>query len=187
MTDLFVPPARLTWDLVRDALPDDGKRRELIDGALHVTPAPTTRHQRIVGRIFNALYELERRGLGMALVAPLDVVLDPENAFQPDVVFVRQENVARIVRDEGVIGAPDLVVEVLSPTTRRRDVLTKVPTYARLGVPACWIVDPDVDRIELLRARGGVFAVEATLTPPGRLAPADLPGLDLDLVELFAR
>src|SRR5262249_36651512 len=124
------------WDA-----PDDDKRYEAIDGRLYVTPSPSPRHQRAVGMLYGHLWQQLRAHAGGELVpAPLGVVLDDETAVQPDLVYVSSQKGA-IIGERGLEGAPDLVVEVLSPSTRSRDRGIKMKRYAVAGIPHYWIVD----------------------------------------------
>lgn len=176
---------KLTIDEYRE-LPRDGKRYQLIEGEIDVTPAPRPRHQLIVGRVFAALHAFGQTGAGLAFVSPVDVVLDEHSVVQPDLLFVRPGN-REIVHDDALHGAPDLVVEVLSPSTRRTDVLVKARLYARFGVPAYWIVDPDLDRLEAFRLEEGAYSLKASATSPDVFRPADFPGLELALKDVFGR
>src|SRR5687767_10761563 len=122
------------WDC-----PDDGKRYEVIDGQLYVSPAPSWQHQRGATRLL--LYvgpHVIQRGLGEIVSAPVGVKLDDENGVQPDLVYVSNER-AHIIVERGVEGAPDLVVEVLSPSTQARDRGVKMRRYAAAGVLHYWI------------------------------------------------
>lgn len=168
------------------ALPDDGKRYELIEGDLDVTPAPGTRHQRVAGRVFVALDAYAERVGGEALITPIDVVIDEHTCLQPDVIYVAPGN-AEIVGEELVEGPPDLVVEVLSPSTRRKDVLVKSRLYARFGVPACWIFDPDLDRLEAFVLEAGTYRLALQASTPDVVEPPGAPGLQLDLKRVFGR
>src|SRR5687767_523991 len=112
---------KLTYD---DFLhfPDDGRRHELIDGVHYVTPSPATVHQRLLGRLYGALHVyLQDHPVGEAFLSPLDILLSPHDVVEPDLFVVMQEQAA-IVTEPNVIGAPAIVVEILSPATRRRDV-----------------------------------------------------------------
>jgi Uma2 family endonuclease len=131
------------------ALPDDGRRYELMDGVLLMSPLPTPNHQFIVGRLFFYLCQyVDFAGLGRVLHAPLDVELAPETVCQPDVLVLLGKNVAKIA-EKRIIGAPDLAIEVTSPGTAAYDRLTKTYTYARYGVQEYWIVDPKACSIEV--------------------------------------
>ena len=164
------------------ALPDD-PRCELLYGRLLVTPAPTARHQHIVVRIVRVLVDCADRHEDQALVSPVDVIFADHSVVQPDVIYVRKERAA-IVR-ERVEGAPDLVVEVLSPGTARRDIGEKLRLYAEAGVAEYWIVDPVHSTFEFLtNAGGGDFLMRS---PAGAIYRSEtIPGLELD-IEAFWR
>ena len=168
--------------------PDDGRRHELIDGEHVVTPAPTSRHQRIVmrlGTVLNTYAESHR--LAMVLPAPTDVVLSPHDVVQPDLLLVAAGRLD-IVHDR-VEGAPDLAIEVLSPSSRRIDEVLKRRAYERWGVVELWIVDPDVERVRVYGLEGeGVFSRARELAAEhGEVIETPLlPGFALTLVELFA-
>ena len=120
------------------ALPDDGRRYEILAGELAVTPAPGRRHQEIVGELFSMLHgPVKARGLGQVFVSPFDVILDDTSVVRPDIVYVAIDRLA-IVSERGVDGAPSLAVEVVSPSTRQRDREAKRELYARHGVPHFW-------------------------------------------------
>jgi Uma2 family endonuclease len=110
---------RLTYADLQE-LPEDGKRYELLEGELVVSPAPTLKHQKVTGRTYAFLLRAEDGGYGEAYVAPVYAVFDDEEVTEPDVIFIRRERLGIVTASE-VRGAPDLVVEVLSPSTRRRD------------------------------------------------------------------
>jgi Uma2 family endonuclease len=114
---------RLTYDDLRE-LPDDGKRYELLAGVLYMSPAPSLRHQSIVTVFVSWLFLAQKAGYGRVFAAPVDVVLDPDTVVQPDVIFVRRERFD-ILTDANVQGAPDLVIEILSTGTRKRDLGAK--------------------------------------------------------------
>lgn len=168
--------------------PADGRRHEVIEGEHYVTPAPYLRHQVIVTRLTRMLDDhVERAAIGVILTAPVDVVLSPTNVVQPDLVFV---SAARrdVLTDANIQGAPDLVVEVLSPSTRRTDQTTKRKLYERFGVREYWLVDPDAESIDVLRRQGGAFVTATVRTEGhGETLVSDLvPGLEIELAALFA-
>lgn len=128
-------------------MPDDGNRYEIVDGVLELmTPSPSVRHQRILRRISTA-FENNCQDNGEFYFAPLDVIFAPDNVRQPDFIFVLKENL-HIVTDHGIEGAPDIVGEILSPTTRKKDKTGKFETYRRFGVKEYWIIDPETDIME---------------------------------------
>jgi Uma2 family endonuclease len=162
-------------------LPDE-PRCELLYGRLLVTPAPTARHQHVVARVLRILLDCADRHGDQALAAPIDVVLANHSVVQPDVIYVTRAR-ASIVR-ESVEGAPDLVVEVLSPGTARRDLGEKLRLYADAGVAEYWIVDPGLETFELLVNAGDGFRVSPLDGPIFRSTA--IRGLELDL-EAFWR
>jgi Uma2 family endonuclease len=177
--------ARITW---REAqlMPENGKRYEAIDGELYVTPAPSRRHQRISGNLFRALSQiLEGAGHGWVYHAPIGVEFpETEEGVQPDIIFVSKARSERLVR-EGIRGAPDLVIEILSPSTGERDRSIKKKLYGRQGVLQYWLVDPDTESIE-------VWDLESRGKPPARYVdhlPVTLFGRtlgELALSQLFS-
>ncbi len=129
----------------------EGDRRELIEGELLMTPAPNEKHQRAVRNLGTDLHlYLEQSSLGTVYFAPFDVILDDHNVVQPDLLIVLQPRLNQI-HPEGLRGAPDIVVEVLSPATSSRDRIYKRFQYFRFGVQEYWIVDPTNDSLEQYR------------------------------------
>ncbi len=134
------------------ALPEDNRPAEIIEGELFMPPSPSTRHQRIVLRLALALdSHIGGAGLGQVFAAPLDVILDPDrpHVLQPDLIYISQER-ERIIGDR-IKGAPDLVVEVLSPATANRDRTEKLQLYCQYGVREYWLVDPEAQTVEVRR------------------------------------
>jgi Uma2 family endonuclease len=164
------------------SLPDE-PRCELLYGRLEVTPSPSARHQEVVLRLGRLLLEFAERAGARAFVAPLDVTLAPHSVVQPDLLLVTRER-ASIVGTH-VVGAPDLVVEVLSPATGRRDLGEKLRLYAESGVREYWIVDLSTRVFEFLVNREGTFAV--CLPEGGRYRSAVVEGLEIDLEEFWRR
>ena len=166
-------------------LPEDGKQYEVIDGELFVTPAPTPKHQDIGGKIYARLLGfVEANALGKVYIAPVDILLEEHTVVQPDILFIRQERLG-IVGEKKVDAAPDLVVEVLSPSTFYKDLRKKMAAYRQFGVQEYWIVDPERESIEV-HTRGGVglqlarsFSLEETLES------ALLPGFQLGVKSIF--
>ena len=155
-----------------EALPNDGKRYEIHDGELSVTPAPTSRHQIVLGNLSDVLRaHVKARALGLVLFAPLDVILADTTIVQPDIVYLESSRLPALV-ERGVEGPPTLAVEVLSPSTRTIDRQTKRQLYARYRVPYFWLVDLEAREIEVhvLRGDAYVLAVRAA-----GAAPVDLP------------
>lgn len=188
-TSQHTSDTRLTYD---DFLlfPDDGMRHELIDGEHFVTPSPNLRHQEVLGRLHVevALFLRQHPGTGRVFVAPLDVLFSKWDVVEPDLLFVAGEQES-ILTPDNVQGAPALVVEVLSPGTRRRDQGIKQKLFERGGVREYWLVDPDQDRVSVLRrSRDGSFgqAIELSRADGDELATPLMPGLAIRLADLFA-
>jgi Uma2 family endonuclease len=151
------------------ALPDDGNRYEIIAGVLYMTPAPGTGHQSISARVVTFLVtHVEFAGLGRVFAAPVDVELTPDTVVQPDIVVVLSASLHRITPSR-IIGAPDLVVEILSPGTAGYDRREKQDAYARAGVGEYWIVDPGAQTVELLTLDQGRYRSHGVFRGQARL------------------
>jgi Uma2 family endonuclease len=162
-------------------LPDE-PRCELLYGRLPLTPAPTVRHQFVVMALGRFLHELAQHQGGYALASPVDMVLAEHSIVQPDVIYVGRER-AGILRRR-VEGAPELVIEVLSPTTARRDLGEKIRLYSEAGVVEYWIVDPEGETFTFLVNTPTGFRVRL---PEGAVYRSEaIAGLELDL-EAFWR
>jgi Uma2 family endonuclease len=154
-------------------LPNDRNRYEILEGELTVTPAPSTKHQTASGNLFVLIaHYIKDRDLGRLFYAPIDLILESTSVLQPDLLFVSKAREG-IITEKAIEGAPDLVIEILSPTTSRTDRVTKAQIYSRHAVPAYWIVDPEQEAIEiyLLEADGYRLAVilqgtTPTIAPP---------------------
>jgi Uma2 family endonuclease len=186
------PTARAETRLTYDdfvLFPDDGKRHEIIDGEHHVTPAPSRRHQQLSGRLYFAIEQLLRAhpGLGEIYYAPFDVVLSFHDIVEPDLVFIAADQ-AEILTDKNVQGPPALVIEILSKSTRKRDAQTKRRLFERTGVREYWLVDPELDTVQVFRPTpAGKLArvVELTAEDGDMLTTPLLPGCAIDLRDLF--
>ena len=183
-----VPDVRLTYD---DFLlfPDDGKRHELIDGVHYVTPSPRLRHQVLVKRLLVAIdvYLAAHPQVGYVFVAPLDVVMSVHDIVVPDLIFIAGDQTG-ILTEANIQGAPALVVEVLSKRTRKRDVQIKRRLFEQMGVREYWLVDPELDTVQVLRLSpdGRLVRVEElTAEDGGTLTTPLLPGCGIDVRVLF--
>ena len=177
---------KLTYDDLA-LFPEDGRRHELIDGVHFVTPAPNTRHQRIVIHLAVALETFARaHGLGKVFVAPYDVVLSRHDVVEPDLIFVGAARAAVLTAGHAA-GAPDLVIEILSPSTRRRDEMLKRDLYEARGVAEYWLIDPEAETVKVLRREEERFgrARLLSLRDGDLLETALLPGLELPLATVF--
>ncbi len=165
--------------------PDD-VRYQLIDGELILAPSPTNRHQAVAFELAVALRQFVRQNsLGIVQIAPLDVILAEHEVFQPDILFVSNDR-REIMTPANIQGAPDLVVEILSPSTRRNDRGHKLDVYSRYGVREYWIVDPDAGLVEVLAAGDSGLALAATFSLEDVLVSPLLPGLAVELDQVFA-
>ena len=175
---------RYTAEEIRH-FPDHRVRYEVIRGELFVTPAPGLAHQRTVVELTTVLRQyLERHGLGEVLVAPFEVELTEDSAVQPDVLVLLADREAQLTAAR-LVGAPSLVIEVISYTSKRTDRLQKRQLYQEEGVPEYWILDPERRRVE----RWGPQDTEPELLTK-RLTwrpDPDAPALEIDLPELFQR
>jgi len=167
-----------------EAFPEDNFRRELIDGELIVTAAPSTRHQRAVLELGAALLAHSKAKGGEAYVAPTDVFFSDTNVVEPDVLFVRAEHVDRVEK-KFVRSAPDLVLEVSSPSTRRLELVRKLELYARFGVPEYWFVDLDAERVEVYRLAAGGYVRPILLGRSDRLESPEVPGFGIGVDDLL--
>ena len=169
-------------------LPDDGNRYEVIDGVLYMAPAPHPRHQRI---LFNLTwlfgpFVTGESALGELFFAPIDVIFASEDVFQPDLIFISRERL-HIISDRGLEAAPDLVVEVLSPSTRSRDLNLKRRRYAHFGVPEYWLIDPDNRTIRTLDLSGREYVERGTYGVGDELTTPFVPGLVIPVEQVFER
>lgn len=167
-------------------LPDDGKRHEIIHGEMFVSAAPTPRHQKVLLKLLVALSKfLEKRDIGEVLLSPIDVLLENDSVVQPDLLFIRKERLS-IIGERAIIAAPDLVIEVRSPTTQKLDSVDKRALYAEQGVREYWIVDPDSERIEIFLLEGKILEKKAAATEGRAKSLSVLPGFSASLSEIFA-
>jgi Uma2 family endonuclease len=178
---------KLTYD---DFLlfPDDGQRHELIDGEHYVTPCPNTKHQQVSGNLhFLMRLYLEQCPIGKLFYAPFDIVFSKFDVVEPDLLYMSNERAATILTSKHVEGTPELIVEIGSPGTRKRDETIKRRLYERSGADEYWIVDPALDAIRIYRRITNRFepATELSLESGDVLTTPLLPGLALPLARIF--
>jgi len=179
---------RFTYEDLQN-FPDDGLRHEIIDGVHYVTAAPNLRHQDILGRLHLIIgaYLEAHTDQGRVYLAPCDVVFSFHDVVEPDLVFVAPDQLD-ILTDKNVQGTPAMVVEILSPSTRKRDEQVKRRLYARFGVREYWVVDPELDEVKVYRrADDGRFPRVAELAAEdrARLTTPLIPGIEIPLERLF--
>jgi Uma2 family endonuclease len=167
-------------------LPETGPQYQLVEGSLHMAPAPSRFHQDISRNIQVLIANwIEAGGGGKIYTAPFDVYLDETNVFQPDHVYISEQNIG-ILTDAGAEGAPDLIVEILSPSTRNIDLGPKKKVFARHGVREMWIIDPEPKTI-------AQYFLPVDAEKPARIfSESDsftseiLPGLTIEGPKVFA-
>ena len=177
------PAIKLTY--ADYCLTPDDERYELLDGELIVAPAPNSAHQRVDAKLGWRLAQfVEQRGVGQVFFAPYDVVLSETDVVQPDLLFISNEH-AYIITSANACGAPDLVVEILSPSTAERDRTFKRALYARYGVREYWLVDPDAQTVTVLLLDDGDFAEVARYGAGQVLSSPTLAGFAANLDDIF--
>ncbi|MSU21170.1 MAG: Uma2 family endonuclease [Pedosphaera sp.] len=168
-------------------LPETGPRYQLIEGDIFMAPAPNRYHQDISGNIqFTLQSYLEKYPIGKLYNAPFDVYLDEINAHQPDLVFISKQNYS-VLTDAGLEGAPDLVVEILSPKTADLDRKVKRRVYARSGVKEFWLVDPETTLVHVYYLQQDAEHPAATFGEKEEFASPHFPGLKIKGSRIFKR
>jgi len=163
---------------------DDDQRHEIIDGNLLLATSPDMWHQDwSLNLTLLIATHVKRHELGKVFVAPFDVVLDSENTVQPDLIFVSASNVG-IIKPRAIFGAPDLLIELISPSSVRRDRYDKKDLYARFGVKEYWIGDPANKSLEILTLKEGHYELHCAAEIKGKLTSPTLTGLEFDLTEI---
>ena len=166
-------------------VPPPERRFQLLDGEMILVPSPNNKHQTISGILFIPLYQfVSQHSLGEVWYAPLDVILSICDVVQPDILFVSNERVG-IVTEANIQGAPDLVVEILSPSTARYDLGYKRVLYSKSGVLEYWIVDPEAETIEVMAAGDRGLATHAFYRRGDTLTSPLLEGLAIGLEQVF--
>ena len=167
------------------AFPDDGRLYEILEGDLFVTPPPSIRHQRISRDLgLHLARHLEDTGAGEMLHAPVGVRLSDDDVVEPDLLVVLTAHADRI-GEQAVLGAPDLVVEILSPGTARRDLGTKREKYEAAGVREYWIVDPESRSVEVLSLESDRFVRRGLFRSTDTLESSILAGLRIHLAPIL--
>ena len=165
-------------------LPNDGKRYEIIDGELFVTPSPLRRHQLVLANLLYYLTDfVKKHNLGTVYPAPFDVVFSQYDVVEPDILYISKAR-ASVVTEKNVQGAPDLVVEVLSESTAKIDRTAKLKLYARYGVAEYWVIDPEVCSAEIYRLVPGGYELASQLDSSQALTSPLFPGFALSLAKV---
>jgi Uma2 family endonuclease len=167
-------------------MPEGPPYYQLIEGELEMSPSPNREHQLIHSNISRILYRyLEKSPLGRILSAPFDIYLDDLNVYQPDLMFILNSRKKKIIAEKGVEGAPDIIIEILSPRTARFDREVKRRVYARSGVREVWIVDPETEEIDLYDFTISAEAPVGTFSKRQRFKSHVLPKLAVAVSEVF--
>jgi Uma2 family endonuclease len=181
------PGVKLTYDDFV-LFPDNGQRHELVDGEHWVTPSPNYRHQKVSLNLSVLIATwLERHPIGQVLYAPFDVVFTKFDVVQPDLLYLSNECAAEVLTSANIQGVPELVIEIGSPATRRRDETIKRHLYDRAGVSEYWVVDLELDLVRVYRREDRQFArpVELSAEAGDTLTTPLLPNLELPLERIF--
>lgn len=166
-------------------LPNDGNRYEILEGELAVTPVPRPEHQEASVALTSILSRhIKTHDLGKLYHAPIDLILESSSVLQPDLLFVSKAR-QQIITDKAIEGVPDLVIEILSPSTTRRDRITKAQIYTRHKVPAYWLVDPQAKSMEIYLLTSDTYRLVATLQGDTPQAVPPFDNLSLSAKEIF--
>ena len=164
---------------------DDDKRYEILRGGLIMVPAPFTIHQRLLRNIEDILWNfVKEKKLGEVLVAPTDVVLSEDIVVQPDILFISKEGLD-IIKEAAIMGSPDLIVEIISPSSASYDTVEKRDIYEEYGVKEYWLVFPQEKAIEILALEDGVYRELCKGRKTGIVMSKIIVGLEVDLKEVF--
>jgi len=166
--------------------PEDGLRHEIIDGEHYVTASPATRHQRISRNLLYLIQNyLERHPIGELFAAPFDALLSDFDIVVPDLIYLSNER-SRFLTSKNLQGPPDLVIEILSPSTKSRDRKLKRDLYERVGVREYWVVDPEGDQVEIYRGSDNRFETPFAVRRTGAITTPLLPDFELPLDRVLA-
>lgn len=170
-----------------DLLPDDSNRYELIEGEIFMSRAPSLTHQLISGNTFAHLWQyLDENPIGILVTTP-GVIFSPYSAVIPDLLFISNERRGEIASTERVLGAPDIVIEIVSPgaDNERRDRVVKLQLYGKYGVKEYWIIDPTSRTIDVYVLKEGILKLEAKFTDTAELTSSLLPGFRCKVASIF--
>lgn len=166
--------------------PEDGMRHEILDGEHYMSPAPSTAHQRVAMRLSAILWtHCQRARAGEVFAAPFDVLLSAHDIVEPDLIFISAAR-AGILTDKNIEGAPDLLVEIVSPGTGKRDETLKRQRYEALGVAEYWLIHPDQQWVRVYRRAAAGYEIAAQLGGGDTLTTPLLPGLAIAVAEIFS-
>jgi Uma2 family endonuclease len=167
-----------------DLLPE-GAPYQLIGGKLIMTPAPVPNHQKISRNLeFIILKWLKQNDFGEIYDSPIDVELNETTIVQPDLLIIKKERLD-IIKEKRIVGAPDVVIEILSSENAYYDLRKKFKIYENAGIPEYWIVDPEIKSIEIYKNENGRYKLIKEVEKEGAIESEVLNGLSVDLTEVF--
>jgi Uma2 family endonuclease len=184
MAPVRAEPTRTSYSDLQH-LPEDGPRYELYDGEVVVVPAPVPRHQIVLCELLDVLLDYTRTHGGVVLVSPIDIVFSEYNVVQPDLVVFSPERAHYIKLDEAIRHAPDIAVEILSPSTSAIDRGRKMEMLARYGVPEYWMIDPRDARVEVYTLQADGFVLTQVASRTDHICSVALPDLAVPSARLF--
>jgi len=162
----------------------EGAPVQLINGDFVESPSPTVDHQHVIKVLFYSVYDLERQGKGKVFFAPLDVYLAESETYQPDVIFISEAR-SKIIGEKKIEGAPDIVMEILSPSTAYYDLRHKKYIYCKSGVKEYWIIDPIERVIEVYENKDRQFMLSGQARHNGKVTSLLYPELQFDCGKIF--
>lgn len=166
-------------------LPDDGNRYEILNGELIMTAAPYIPHQRVCGNLFHELkLFIKSNKIGEVFIAPCDIIFDKKNVYQADIIFISNEN-KKIITEANIKGSPDLVIEIISPSTAYYDLFEKKEIYEKFGVKEYWIIDPRKHWIEIFALRQKKYSLFSRIEKKGKVKSSLLKKLEIDFSKIF--
>jgi len=175
----------LTYEDYKTFPDNDGIRKEIIEGELFMTPAPSIKHQTILRELSFLLYQYTKKNkLGEIFFAPCDIVFSDINIVQPDLIFISKEN-HQILTELNIQGAPDLLIEILSPSTKENDRIFKKQIYEKFGVKEYWIIDPTQEAVEIWALKNNKFSLFSKIEKTQEIKSKLLPGLVINLDSIF--
>jgi len=164
---------------------DDNNRYEIFNGELYMVPAPSTNHQSVSRNLEFLIWNfVKQKGLGKVFYAPIDVVFDDDEVFQPDIVFIKSENQS-IIGKNAIQGVPDLIVEIVSPSSTFYDTIEKKDIYRKYGVKEYWLIFPDEKVIEVLSLEKGEYLEFCKSKKEGIVKSKILEGLEINSKDVF--
>lgn len=166
--------------------PEDGKRYEILEGRLLMVPSPFTPHQRVSFELSLQLgLHIKRKDMGVIFCAPYDVVLSEVTVVQPDIIYVSKEN-SKIITEENIKGVPDLVIEIVSKTSKKNDETTKKMIYAQSNIKEYWIVYPESKELKVYAEPEKGYFLWKSFSKEDLLSTPTFPDLNLTLNDIFA-